>query len=97
MNLSLLYMLVALGLVALALHAFFAYAGMLRRILALNVMASGIFLLLVALARQGDGPADPVPHAMVLTGIVVSVSATAFALALLDRLCRHKGDDDDDA
>jgi len=30
--------------------------------------------------------ADPVPHALVLTGIVVAVSATAMALALGRRL-----------
>ena len=30
--------------------------------------------------------ADPVPHALVLTGIVVAVSATAMALALGKRL-----------
>ena len=29
---------------------------------------------------------DPVPHAMVLTGIVVAVSATAFALVLARRI-----------
>jgi multicomponent Na+:H+ antiporter subunit C len=34
---------------------------------------------------QGE-PADSVLHALVLTGLVVAVSATAFALALLGRL-----------
>lgn len=57
----------------------------LRRILAFNVMGSGAFLVLVGLA-QCNGTADPVPQAMVLTGIVVAVAATALALALLRRL-----------
>jgi multicomponent Na+:H+ antiporter subunit C len=57
----------------------------LRRILAFNVMGSGAFLALVGLAQR-DGGADPVPQAMVLTGIVVAVAATALALALLRRL-----------
>ena len=58
-----------------------------RKILALNVMGTGIFLFLVATAarRPESGP-DPVPHAMVLTGIVVAVSATALGLALAGRI-----------
>lgn len=58
---------------------------LLRRILAFNLMGSGAFLVLVGLAQRQD-VADPVPQAMVLTGIVVAVAATALALALLRRL-----------
>lgn len=58
---------------------------LLRRILAFNLMGSGVFLVLVGLAQRA-GMADPVPHAMVLTGIVVAVAATALALALARRL-----------
>jgi multicomponent Na+:H+ antiporter subunit C len=39
-----------------------------------------------------DGIADPVPQAMVLTGIVVSVAATALALALARRLLNLTGE-----
>ena len=58
---------------------------LLRRILAFNLMGSGAFLVLVGLAQRHD-VADPVPQAMVLTGIVVAVAATALALALVRRL-----------
>ena len=58
---------------------------LLRRILAFNVMGSGAFLVLVGLAQRSDVP-DPVPQAMVLTGIVVAVAATALALALVRKL-----------
>ena len=58
-----------------------------RKVIALNILSVGVFLILVAIAYRGEGsPADPVPHAMVLTGIVVSVSATAVALTLIARL-----------
>jgi len=60
-------------------------AHLLRRILAFNLMGSGAFLILVGLAQRGGTP-DPVPQAMVLTGIVVAVAATAVALALLRKL-----------
>jgi multicomponent Na+:H+ antiporter subunit C len=45
-------------------------------------MGTGVFMVLVATAVSDGRVADPVPHAMVLTGIVVAVSATAFSLAL---------------
>jgi multicomponent Na+:H+ antiporter subunit C len=48
-------------------------------------MGSGAFLVLVGLAQRYD-VADPVPQAMVLTGIVVAVAATALALALVRKL-----------
>ncbi|NBC48782.1 MAG: Na+/H+ antiporter subunit C [Gammaproteobacteria bacterium] len=72
------------GLTLLGLHALIVKAHLLRKILALNVISSGIFLLLAGLAaRTPGGEPDPVPQAMVLTGIVVAVAATALALALL--------------
>jgi multicomponent Na+:H+ antiporter subunit C len=57
----------------------------LRKVMGVNIMGSGVFLLLVAGAHRAPGHPDPVPHAMVLTGIVVAVSATALALALARR------------
>lgn len=63
-----------------------------RKVIALNVLSASVFLILVALARRApSGPPDPVPHAMVLTGIVVSLSASALALALVRKLCRATG------
>lgn len=62
----------------------------LMRLLSLNVCGAGVFLTFVAIAYRGlKIPADPVPHALVLTGIVVAVSATAMALALGKRLRRY--------
>jgi multicomponent Na+:H+ antiporter subunit C len=82
-----LYALAGAALVVLGLYSFAVQTHLLRRILALNVVGSGVFLVLVAIARRvPDGPPDPVPHAMVLTGIVVAVSATAFALVLVRRI-----------
>jgi multicomponent Na+:H+ antiporter subunit C len=65
---------------------------LLRRIIAVNLMGAGVFLVFVAMAhRTPSGRPDPVPHAMVLTGVVVAVSATALALALVRRLHRDTG------
>jgi multicomponent Na+:H+ antiporter subunit C len=77
----------------LGLWSFLVHAPLLRKLIAINVMGAGVFHVLVAIADRGASmPPDPIPHALVLTGIVVAVSATALALAFGQRL----GDDDDD-
>jgi multicomponent Na+:H+ antiporter subunit C len=84
MNHVFLYASIGAGLFSLGLYALIMHAHLLRKILAINVMGSGVFLVLVALAkRTGDEMPDPVPQAMVITGIVVAVSATALALILM--------------
>jgi multicomponent Na+:H+ antiporter subunit C len=94
MSPALLYGLAGIVLVTMGLYAAVAARHVLRRLLGLNVLGSGVFMMLVALASRTTeiaGRPDPVPHAMVLTGIVVAVSATALALALLRRMHRHDG------
>ncbi|MGP9801035.1 NADH-quinone oxidoreductase subunit K [Rheinheimera sp. NSM] len=90
----LMYIATAAGLFAIGIYGFIVGPQTLRRILALNIIGAGIFMLMVALAyrepAETDSQAavspDPVLHALILTGLVVAVSATAFALALLARL-----------
>lgn len=91
MNSAIAFALIGVGLFCLGLYALIVHAHLLRKILAINIMGSGVFMILVALAkRSGDTP-DPVPHAMVITGIVVAVSATALALTLMLRLSAISG------
>jgi len=82
---ALAYGLAGAGLIAIGLYALIVRRHLLRKILAVNVVGNGVFLVLVALAQRSGVP-DPVPQAMVLTGIVVAVSATALALALAVRV-----------
>ena len=91
MNPALMFSLVGVGLFALGLYALIIHAHLLRKILALNIMGSGVFMLLVALAKRSGDMVDPVPHAMVITGIVVAVSATALALVLMLKLVATSG------
>ena len=92
MSASLLYALAGVSLFVVGLYALIAHANLLRKILAFNVMGSGVFLVLIAAASGTSvGVPDPLPHAMVLTGIVVAVSATALALVLACRVQRATG------
>lgn len=84
------YALVGAGLVCLGLYALIGQAHLLRKILAINMMGSGVFLVLVGLGHR-DGMADPIAHAMVITGIVVAVSATALALSLMVKMSTETG------
>lgn len=91
---QLIYGLAGIALFSLGLRMAFCPVGLLRRVLAINVAGAGLFLVLVAVAYQGPGIVpDPIPHALVLTGIVVAFSATALALALGRRL-RECSDDE---
>ena len=85
---TLLYSLTGLILFGMGFFTLIIHSHPLRKILSVNVMATGVFLILVATAYVplGQGDIDPVPHAMVLTGIVVSVSVTALALILACRI-----------
>ena len=77
-------------LLVVGLYGFILQPHLLKKLLSLNIASSGVFLMMVALAYRGGNP-DPVPHALVLTGIVISVSATAYAVALASRLYRATG------
>lgn len=78
-------LLFVIGAVGVIVHT-----HLLRKVLAFNVMGSGSFLVLIGLAQR-DRSLDYLPHAMVLTGIVVSVAASALALALSRRLFNLTG------
>ncbi|MFO1398774.1 MAG: NADH-quinone oxidoreductase subunit K [Burkholderiales bacterium] len=71
--------------IGLGLYGLVVDAHPLRKLLAFNVVGSGVFLLLGTIARRGAAAglaADPVPQALLITGIVVAFSATATAMAV---------------
>lgn len=82
-----LYVLSGVFLFTIGLWGTWLHAHYVRKIISLNVMGAGVFLILIALGYRGtELPPDPLPHALVLTGIVVAVSATALALVIIRRL-----------
>ena len=88
------YALTGIGLFALGLRGTLLRRSLLGRIIGFNVCGAGVFMLFVAIAYRGpEQVPDPLPHALVLTGIVVAVSATALALALARRLTAEQGND----
>ncbi|TVP47829.1 MAG: Na+/H+ antiporter subunit C [Gemmatimonadales bacterium] len=87
-----LYTLAGAALFVLGIHALMVRAHLVWKVLGFNVAGGGIFLVLLAASPRVDPlVADPVPQAMVLTGIVVAVAATAVALGLALRVTFRTG------
>ena len=80
--------------VGLGLYGLITNPQPLRKIIAFNLLGSGVFLLFGVIGRRGAAAGvgnDPVPQALVITGVVVAFSATALAIALLLRLFQKAG------
>lgn len=93
-NSATLFGLCGAALVGAGLYGVIIHADALRRILAFNVLGGGVFMFFGVAARRGAGAGflgDPVPQAMVITGIVVAFAATALAVALTLRLQETAG------
>lgn len=99
------FSLTAVVLFVIGLSYVFLHPNLIIKVVGFNIMDSAIFLLLTSRGYiQGrvaailvDGGADvsryvnPIPAGLVLTGIVVSVSLSAFSLALIQRIHRRYG------
>jgi len=86
--------LVGAALVGLGLYGLIVHPHPLRKLLAFNLVGSGAFLVFGMVARRGAAAGlafDPVPQAMVITGIVVAFAASALAVALVLRLFATSG------
>jgi multicomponent Na+:H+ antiporter subunit C len=94
MNVESLYALTACALIGIGLYGLIALPHPLRKLIAFNIMGSGVFVLFGALAKRGAAAglaADPVPQALLITAIVVAFAATAVTVALLLRLASVDG------
>jgi multicomponent Na+:H+ antiporter subunit C len=97
----------AILLMLIGLYGALVKKSLLKIVIGLSVMDSGMNLLIVAIGYLKGGTApifspetlntpnvvmvDPVPQSLVLTAIVIGFGVTAVALALVIRLYRHHG------
>lgn len=78
--------------------------NLIKKVIGINVMETSIFLFFLSLGNiipggppivrpgmEGVVYVNPLPQALILTGIVVSFSVTAFALAIIVSLYRFYG------
>ena len=97
------YETVAVFVFCIGFTALLLQKNMIKKIIGLNFMDTGIYLFLAAKGyvtgrkapiivdgvQNVENYINPIPAGLVLTGIVVSVSVTAFLLALTIRLYRR--------
>lgn len=94
------YELTAIIIFGIGFTMLFFSKNLIKKVIGFNFMDSGIFLFLAAKGyiegrtspiivdgvTEASNYINPIPAGLVLTGIVVSVSVTAFLLALVTRL-----------
>ncbi|HLU75965.1 MAG TPA: Na(+)/H(+) antiporter subunit C [Nonomuraea sp.] len=79
--------------------------SLVRVLVGVILMGNGVNLLIVTLGGNAGGPpllgqtppeemADPLPQAMVLTAIVITLAVTAFLLAMVHRAWQLRGSDE---
>lgn len=86
------FLVVGAGLAVLGAARLLLTRDLITRILALNVASAGVLMIIIVLAlRAGEpGTPDPVLHALALTGIVITVSITGFAIGMVRRIERDR-------
>lgn len=97
------YYIAAFSLILIGIYAVLVKKNMVKIVLGLALVDSGVNILLVALGYIKDKTApifsnpglvagdmvDPVPQALVLTAIVIGVAVTALALSIVIRIYDH--------
>ncbi|HDH06308.1 MAG TPA: Na+/H+ antiporter subunit C [Nitrospirae bacterium] len=94
-------------LMMIGFYAMIARGNLIKKIIGMNIFQTAIFLFYISVAKVKDGTApilwdkaviydNPLPHVLILTAIVVSVSTTAVALALVIRIYKEYGTMEED-
>lgn len=98
------YYMVAILLFIIGMHTMLTHSNLIKKVIAMNIMDTSVFLLFVAIGYTYGGAApiitepanevlyvNPLPGSLMLTGIVVAVSITAYALSLVVKIYRYYG------
>ncbi len=95
--------LAAVVLFLVGLYAVAIKPNLVKKVMGINIMETAVFLFIVSIGYVEGGVApitdgtvkeamvNPIPQALILTGIVVAVSTTAVALAICIRLHERYG------
>lgn len=100
------------ALMMTGLYVVISRGNLIKKVIGLNVFQASVFLLFISLGKVDHGTApivshaadahgdilyaNPLPHVLILTAIVVGVSTTAVALSLIIRIFEAYGTVEDD-
>lgn len=89
----------AIALFVIGLRIVVTHSNLIKRIMGINIMGTGVFLFFVAIGNVTGGIPpiindsqinpiyiNPIPSVLILTGIVVVVSITVYSLSLVIRI-----------
>ena len=97
---------ISIILMMIGFYGIVAKDNLIKKIIGLNIFQTAIFLYFISLGAVKDGTApivdaeiirkgyvyaNPLPHVLILTAIVVSVATTAVALSLVIRMHQEYG------
>ncbi len=95
------YYILSFLLLGFGIYMVIGNRNLVKKIIGMNIFQSGIFLFFIVTAYiKGANPpvlkldppyVSPLPHVLILTAIVVGVSLTAVALALIVRIYSEYG------
>jgi len=101
------YYLVVIFLMMIGLYATIYSRNLIKKVIGINIFQISVFLFYIAMSKVKHGTApilwdkshvydNPLPHVLILTAIVVSVSTTAVALALIINIHKEYGTIEED-
>ena len=84
-------------LMMIGFYIVMAQHNLIKKVVGLNIFQVSVFVFYISMSKVEDGSApiiadgvavysNPLPHVLILTGIVVGVATTALALALVVRI-----------
>jgi len=88
---------VVILLMIIGLYTVIASHNLVKKIIGLNIFQTSVFIFYISMAKVEGGTApilaegiydyaNPLPHVLILTAIVVSIATTALGLALVVRI-----------
>ena len=94
-------------LMMIGFYIIIANNNLLKKIIGINIFQTSIFIMFISMGKVVDGTApilnnlntlysSPLPHVLILTAIVVGISTTALALAIIIRIHAAFGTIEDD-
>lgn len=96
------YFLFAILLFLIGFYTMLTHPNLVKKVIGLNIMETSVFLLFVSGGYVAGGRApiveggeeiyvNPLPHALILTAIVIAISITALLLSLIVKIYQHYG------
>ena len=98
---------VVIILMMIGFYIIIANNNLVKKIIGINIFQTSIFIMFISMGKVMDGTApilnnlntlysSPLPHVLILTAIVVGISTTALALAIIIRIHAAFGTIEDD-